>query len=113
MPRVRVKIHPGNSHIVHIDGLRDKKKDIEDGGINWVNDATVTINRILKGTTDIISPPAPIAAAYVANSNGDYIAPISETIKFELGVEYEFEIVALGAGGRGQWNPKGKATTRT
>lgn len=111
MATIRVEINPGSTHIIHLDGLRDNKVAIETGGVEWINDATVSLESILDQDDTPISPEImPLPGDYVTESNGDYIIPVPASIPFVIGDIYTFEVKAeVSGGGEKLWYPRARA----
>ena len=97
-----------NSNILDLTGLLNAKAS------SYINDATVTVTIKDLDGNELTGISWPVTMAYVAASDGDYRATISEDLALVHKVNAVAHIeVDGGAGLVGHWEFKFKPTTRT
>ena len=97
-----------NSNILDLIGLKSAVEG------TFINDATVTVTVKDSAGADVAGVSWPVTMAYVAASNGDYRATLSELITFLHKKNYRAFIEADGGAGLiGHWEFPFKSETRT
>lgn len=80
------------SELVELQSLKDEVSDA------FVNAATVALTFLDSSGAEVSGETWPIAMDYVAGSDGNYQATVSENVDFQEGAMYFAKIVATSGG---------------
>ncbi len=96
-----------NSNVIEVTGLKNEV------AATFINDADVTVTVKTKAGVSVTGQSWPTTMDYVAASNGNYRATLSENIDFVKGHYVAFIDADGGAGLVGHWEFPFDAETRT
>lgn len=96
-----------NDNLLQITGLQDAATG------SYINDATVTVTLKDSADVEVTGQSWPTTLGYVASSNGDYQATLSDQLALIDKADYVAEITADGGSGlKGFWTLRVRARER-